>query len=60
MDSCFRRNDKNLHSIVIPAEAGIHSYYPDLLRIYDFSQVQGIRTLPAISSQNAGETGPPN
>ena len=34
MDSCFRRNDRNLHSIVILAEAGIHSYYPQLLRTY--------------------------
>ena len=34
MDSCFRRNDRHLHSIVIPAEAGIHSYYPHLLRSY--------------------------
>ena len=27
-------NDGNLHSIVIPAEAGIHSYCQDLLRYY--------------------------
>jgi len=28
------RNDRHLHSIVIPAEAGIHSYHPHLLRSY--------------------------
>jgi len=28
------RDDGNLHSIVIPAEAGIHSYSKDLFRSY--------------------------
>ncbi len=31
LDSCFRRNDGHLHPDVIPADAGIHRYYPELI-----------------------------
>jgi len=36
------RNDRHLHSIVIPAESGIHSYYPHLLRSYDKNSKSGV------------------
>lgn len=34
LDSGLRRNDRRLHPTVIPAKAGIHDCYPDLLRSY--------------------------
>ena len=45
LDSCLRRNDEQLATIVIPAKAGIQLAHPNFLRSYLFIKIQNFAEL---------------